>query len=225
MVVSSIRTTSGRHPPSFEVGFVHHQVADHCQHHGEEHHGHRLPGQRLHPRHDRGRQHRRRYRHRGEPQPLQARIEAGQSGAQLRKPPHRGFARPSWSHDSKFPHGAVLRLPGCGLLRGEPVRHHRCMATPRRARIEAVGERATVTPLELFFDLVFVFALTRVTDWMADEPTVTNVVRGILILTVMWWSWVTYAWLGNVVKADEGVIRVGMFVAMAVMFVGAITIP
>jgi low temperature requirement protein LtrA len=99
------------------------------------------------------------------------------------------------------------------------------MATPRRVRIEAMGERASVTPLELFFDLVFVFALTRVTDWMADEPTVTNVVRGTLILTVMWWSWVGYAWLGNVVKADEGVIRVGMFVAMAVVFVGAITIP
>lgn len=60
---------------------------------------------------------------------------------------------------------------------------------------------------------------------MADEPTVTNVVRGILILTVMWWSWVGYAWLGNLVKADEGVIRVGMFVAMAAGFVGAITIP
>lgn len=30
----------------------------------------------------------------------------------------------------------------------------------------------------------------RVTDWMADEPTVTNVVRGILIRTVMWLSWV-----------------------------------
>ena len=60
---------------------------------------------------------------------------------------------------------------------------------------------------------------------MADEPTVTNVVRGILILTVMWWSWVGYAWLGNVVKPDEGVVRVGMFVAMAAMFVGAITIP
>ncbi len=86
-------------------------------------------------------------------------------------------------------------------------------------------ERAAVTPLELFFDLVFVFALTRVTDWMADEPTVTNVVRGILIITVMWWSWVGYAWLANVVKADEGVVRVGMFVAMAAGFVGAITIP
>ncbi|MGH3939449.1 MAG: low temperature requirement protein A [Pseudonocardiaceae bacterium] len=99
------------------------------------------------------------------------------------------------------------------------------MATPRRARIEAIGERASVTPLELFFDLVFVFALTRVTDWMADEPTVTNVVRGILIITVMWWSWVGYAWLGNVVKADEGLIRVGIFVSMAAGFVGAITIP
>ncbi|MGH3936566.1 MAG: low temperature requirement protein A [Pseudonocardiaceae bacterium] len=99
------------------------------------------------------------------------------------------------------------------------------MATPRRARIEAIGAGATVTPLELFFDLVFVFALTRVTDWMADEPTVTNVARGILIITVMWWSWVGYAWLGNVAKADEGVIRVGMFVAMAAGFVGAITIP
>jgi low temperature requirement protein LtrA len=60
---------------------------------------------------------------------------------------------------------------------------------------------------------------------MADEPTVTNVLRGILILTVMWWSWVGYAWLGNVARADEGVLRVGMFLAMAAMFVGAITIP
>lgn len=82
------------------------------------------------------------------------------------------------------------------------------MAIPRRARIETITERASVTPLELFYDLVFVFALTRVTDWMADEPTVTNVVRGILILTVMWWSWVGYAWAGvsvdYVVRLEQG---------------------
>ena len=41
----------------------------------------------------------------------------------------------------------------------------------------------------------------------------------------MWWCWIGYAWLANVVKADEGVMRVGMFVAMGAMFVGAITIP
>jgi hypothetical protein len=77
----------------------------------------------------------------------------------------------------------------------------------RRARIEVVGERASVTPLELFFDLVFVFALTQVTALMAQESTVrvTAVVRGTLILTVLWWCWVGYAWLFNVIRADEGV--------------------
>ena len=91
--------------------------------------------------------------------------------------------------------------------------------------METVEEHATVTPLELFFDLVFVFALTQVTDWMADDPTPTAVLRGVLILVVMWWCWVGYAWLGNVVRADEGVVRVGMFAAMAGVFVAAITIP
>jgi low temperature requirement protein LtrA len=99
------------------------------------------------------------------------------------------------------------------------------MATPRRARVEAVGERAAVTPLELFFDLVFVFALTRVTDWMADDVTVTALLRGTLILVVMWWCWIGYSWLGNVARADEGIVRVGMFAAMAGVFVAAITIP
>jgi low temperature requirement protein LtrA len=99
------------------------------------------------------------------------------------------------------------------------------MATPRRARFEAVGERAVATPIELFFDLVFVFALTRVTDWMAEDPTVVHIVRGTLIIAVTWWCWIGYAWLANVVKADEGAMRVGLFTAMGALFVGAITIP
>lgn len=99
------------------------------------------------------------------------------------------------------------------------------MATPRRARFEVNPEQSSVTPMELFFDLVFVFALTRVTDWMAEEPSVEALLRGTLILTVMWWCWVGYSWLGNLVKADEGVIRIGLFAAMAAMFVAAITIP
>ncbi len=91
--------------------------------------------------------------------------------------------------------------------------------------METTGERAAVTPLELFFDLVFVFALTQVTDLMAEEPTVGNVVRGVLMLGVLWWSWTGYAWLGNVARADEGIIRIAMFIAMGGVFVAAITIP
>jgi low temperature requirement protein LtrA len=99
------------------------------------------------------------------------------------------------------------------------------MSTPRRARLEAIGGRASVTPLELFFDLVFVFALTQVTGWMADDATVGHVVRGALIISVVWWCWVGYSWLGNVVRADEGIVRVGLLVAMGGVFVLAITIP
>ena len=94
-----------------------------------------------------------------------------------------------------------------------------------RARMRAVTERATVTRLELFFDLVFVFALTQVTALMADQPSGEGVLRGMLILSVLWWCWVGYAWLGNVVRADEGVIRLAMFGAMAAMFVLALSIP
>lgn len=101
----------------------------------------------------------------------------------------------------------------------------RRMEFAHRARFEGIEEHASVTTLELFFDLVFVFALTRVTDWMADDPTPEALLRGVLILAVMWWSWVGYSWLGNVAKADEGLLRVGMFAAMAAVFIGAITIP
>jgi low temperature requirement protein LtrA len=101
------------------------------------------------------------------------------------------------------------------------------MASPRRTRIEALGERAPVTTLELFFDLVFVFALTQVTALMARDDTVPVgiVLRGTLILCVLWWCWVGYAWLCNIIRADEGLTRVAMFAAMGGMFVAAITIP
>jgi low temperature requirement protein LtrA len=99
------------------------------------------------------------------------------------------------------------------------------MATPRRARLEAVTEQASVTPLELFFDLVFVFALTQVTALLAHDTTFAGLVRGVLVLAIMWWAWVGYSWLGNVVRADEGLCRVVMFAAMAALFVAALTIP
>lgn len=99
------------------------------------------------------------------------------------------------------------------------------MATPRRARLEAHEGQHPVTTLELFFDLVFVFALTQVTDLMASDTSARGLFRGALILIVLWWCWVGYSWLCNVVKADEGVIRVAMFAAMGGVFVAAVTIP
>ncbi|MFG2055860.1 low temperature requirement protein A [Micromonospora sp. NPDC048930] len=97
--------------------------------------------------------------------------------------------------------------------------------TRRTARMRVMTEGASVTPLELFFDLVFVYALTQVTALMATDLTWAGLGRGLLVLALLWWCWCCYAWLGNTVRADEGVVRVALFAVMATMFVVAATIP
>ena len=82
-----------------------------------------------------------------------------------------------------------------------------------------------VTPLELFFDLVFVLALTQCTALMADTPTWEGLAKGLLVLGVLWWSWVGYAWLTSVVDPEEGVVRITIFAAMAGLLVAALCVP
>jgi low temperature requirement protein LtrA len=100
-------------------------------------------------------------------------------------------------------------------------------ATPaHRPRIGAVlreGER--VTPLELFFDLVFVLALTQCTALMYGHPTWAGLAQGMLVLGVLWWSWTGYAWLTSVVDPEEGAVRIAMFAAMAALLIVAICVP
>jgi hypothetical protein len=101
----------------------------------------------------------------------------------------------------------------------------RAVSEARHPLIQSVSEEARVTQIELFFDLVFVFSLTRVTALMSRDLTPTGLLHGLLVLALLWWSWVGYAWLGNVVRADEGVGRVAMFGAMAATFVLALSVP
>jgi low temperature requirement protein LtrA len=99
------------------------------------------------------------------------------------------------------------------------------MTAQRHARLLPVAEEARVTQIELFFDLVFVFAITQVTSLISADLTAHGMLRGLLVLALLWWCWVGFAWLGNVVRADEGVGRVAMFGAMAAMFVLALSVP
>ncbi len=82
-----------------------------------------------------------------------------------------------------------------------------------------------VTPLELFFDLVFVYAITQVTRLMARDPTWQGVGRGLAVLAAIWWTWTGYAWLTNALEPEEGNVCAGMFGAMAAMLVVALAIP
>ena len=94
----------------------------------------------------------------------------------------------------------------------------------RRRRVE-LRDRETVKPLELFFDLVFVLGFTQCTALMAAQPTWAGVGRGMLVLAVIWWAWVCYAWLTNLIEPEEGAVRLAMFGAMVALLTVALCIP
>ena len=75
-----------------------------------------------------------------------------------------------------------------------------------------------ITPLELFLDLTFVFAMTQVTILLADDPTWGGVFRGMLVLAALWWAWSAYAWLTSAMDVDEGGVRLVMLASMGAMF-------
>jgi low temperature requirement protein LtrA len=82
-----------------------------------------------------------------------------------------------------------------------------------------------VTPLELFFDLVFVFAITQVTTYVAGHLSWAGLAEGMLVLAALWWAWAAYAWLTNTVDADEGWTRIAMLAAMAAMLIVSLAVP
>jgi low temperature requirement protein LtrA len=85
------------------------------------------------------------------------------------------------------------------------------------------GQR--VTPLELFFDLVVVFAITQVTGFLSDDPTWCGLLRGLLLLGALWWAWAAYAWLTNTLNPEEGAVRLVVFGAIGAMLIVSLAAP
>ncbi|MEU4368674.1 low temperature requirement protein A [Micromonospora chersina] len=83
------------------------------------------------------------------------------------------------------------------------------------AQIGPTHEHGGVTPKELFFDLVFVYAFLQVAALMADDPTWSGLVRGLLVLAVLWQGWCAYAWLAAEVRAENAVVRLVMVLVVA----------
>jgi low temperature requirement protein LtrA len=89
----------------------------------------------------------------------------------------------------------------------------------------AAVEEKRVAPLELFFDLVFVFAITQVTALMSNHPTWTGLGQGMLVLSALWWAWAAYAWLTNYVAAEEDRERLLMLAVMGAFLITALAAP
>jgi low temperature requirement protein LtrA len=105
----------------------------------------------------------------------------------------------------------------------QPGSSHEHHHAPRLSAVRREGER--VTPLELFFDLVFVLAITECTSLMSHEASWSGLLQGLLILGVLWWAWASYAWLTSVIDPEAGPVRLVFFAAMASMLIAAICVP
>src|SRR6266700_297964 len=90
----------------------------------------------------------------------------------------------------------------------------------RRAELEQ-----RVTPLELFFDLVVVFAITQVTTPLSRSPSWGGLLRGLLLLGMLWWAWSAYAWLTNTLDPEEGAVRLAVLAAVAAMLIVSLAAP
>ena len=89
----------------------------------------------------------------------------------------------------------------------------------------ATTQEKRVAPLELFFDLVFVFAITQVTALMSHDPHWEGLGRGLLVLAALWWAWAAYAWLTNYIAAEEDLERLLMLAVMGAFLVAALAVP
>jgi low temperature requirement protein LtrA len=93
-----------------------------------------------------------------------------------------------------------------------------------RRESEAEEERRT-TYLELFFDLVFVFAVTQVTALVAHDPTARGFGHGALVFGLVWWAWSGYAWMTNAIDVERTVVRTAVLGAAGASFFMAIALP
>jgi low temperature requirement protein LtrA len=86
-------------------------------------------------------------------------------------------------------------------------------------------EERKTSYLELFFDLVFVFAFTQVTALILEDASAQGFARAALVLAMVWWAWSAYAWMTNAIDVENFVTRLIMFAAMVAGFFMALAVP
>jgi low temperature requirement protein LtrA len=94
---------------------------------------------------------------------------------------------------------------------------------PRAGGAEGLALR--VSTLELFFDLVFVFAITQLTGILSHDVTVLDGVRVLLIFGALWWMYDGYVWLSNARPPARTTERLLMLLGMAGFLIVGLAIP
>jgi low temperature requirement protein LtrA len=94
-----------------------------------------------------------------------------------------------------------------GLLRGEGERDHQ------------------VSSMELFFDLVYVFAITQLSQLLFERLDLRGALQTALLLLALWWAWIDTAWITNWFDPDRRPVRVMLVGTMVATLIMAVALP
>ena len=89
----------------------------------------------------------------------------------------------------------------------------------------AVDDERRTTPVELLWDLVFVFAITQVTTLLWRDLTWRGFGRAMLVLALVWWAWSAYVWAANAQVADSPTLRACLLISSVAIFITGLSVP
>ncbi|MGE4480308.1 low temperature requirement protein A [Acidocella sp.] len=87
------------------------------------------------------------------------------------------------------------------------------------------GERARVTQVELFFDLIFVFAVTQISEFLRAHMNALGAFQGAMLFAAMWWAWVYTSWATNWIDPDRRPVKLLMLGLMFCALLLAASVP
>ena len=90
---------------------------------------------------------------------------------------------------------------------------------------QKTGEEQRATWLELFFDLVFVFAVTQLSHLLLHHLTLHGALQTLFLLLVVWWAWIYTTWMTNWFDPESVLVRLVLLVVMASSLLMAVAIP
>ena len=98
---------------------------------------------------------------------------------------------------------------------------------PRHSHLREDGTQANdrVSAIELFFDLVFVFAVTQLSHYLLEHHNVAGALQTLLMFLAVWWAWIYTAWATNWLDPDHAPVRLVLIAVMLLSLVLSSAIP
>jgi low temperature requirement protein LtrA len=91
--------------------------------------------------------------------------------------------------------------------------------------VDFAGAERRATPVELFWDLAFVFAITQVTHFLLLHFTWGGFLRGMIVLALIWWAWSAFVWAANAQSEDSATMQLALLASLVLIFIAGVAVP